>query len=90
MVVTVSSEDAYPLVKFLADVSNLLEGQRQGGHTVWHGRCPHFKRSVARLKGVRVQEGDSLRFVCNDCLLVSMQPRNRCPCCHGIMRTVVV
>lgn len=90
MVITVSSHDAYPLVKLLADVSGLRKGQEHGAHTVWRGQCPQFQRAVARLRGVRLVPGTALRAACGRCLLVSRSLRPLCPQCHAAMRTVAV
>lgn len=90
MVITVSTEDAYPLVKLLADVSGLRKGQQHGGHTVWLGHCPQFQRSAARLRGVKLAPGTALTAACGRCLLVGRRLEARCPACHAAMRTVAV
>lgn len=90
MVITVSTDEAFPLVKLLADVSRMRKGQQHGDHTAWQGRCLQFQRSVARLRGVKVVRGDSLKFACKECLLISSQLKRLCPWCRGQMQMVVV
>ena len=99
MVVTVTDKDAWPLVKWLADVNGLRESQqvagRQGVHTAWEGEATQFRRAVRRLRGATLSEGDRIAGVCRPCMmfrpaLLGKTPQSACPSCGRDMVLQVV